>query len=308
MPHDHGHEHAPGSGLAHGRDHGRSAGGRLLAVSALNVLITVAELLGGLLSGSLALLSDALHNLSDTAALLISYGAARIARRPKNAGRTYGYRRAEILAAFVNAAVLLGICVFLVVEAVRRFAAPQPVDSGLMLAVAAIGLAANLASVLLLRRDAHASLNVRAGFLHLLGDAVSSVGVIAGGLLIRFLGATWIDPLATVLISLYIARESYLILRRTVDILMQGAAPLDYEAIRRDVEGMARVRNLHHVHTWLADERTVHFEAHVDMDDMSLCEAQEVCAAIERLLEEKYGVSHVTLQPEVDSCPTKEMF
>lgn len=296
--HDHAHVHGT-EGLS---------GGRLLAVSILNVLITAAEFVGGLLSGSLALLSDSLHNLSDTVSIGISYAADRIARRPKNAGKTYGYRRAEILAAFVNASVLLAICVFLIIEAVRRWQHLEAIDSTLMMAVAAVGLVANLVSVLLLRRDAHANLNIRSGFLHLLGDAVSSAGVVVGGLVIRLWGATWVDPLATILISLYIAREAWLILRRTVDILMQGSAPLDYDAIRRDVEALPHVRNLHHVHSWLADERTVHFEAHVDLDDMTLCEAQAVYADIEALLAEKYGVSHVTLQAEVDVCDDKRMF
>lgn len=287
---------------------GRVSGKRLLAATLLNALITVVEVAGGVASGSLALLSDAAHNLGDTAAIALSYGAWRIAGRGSDARRTYGYKRAEIIAAFVNAAALAALSLFLIVEALRRLRQPQAIDSGLMLLVAAAGLAANLAAMLLLRKDAHGSMNIRSGYLHLLGDAVSSLGVILGAVLIRAWGAMWIDPVVTILISLYLLRESWEIVRGSVGILMQSAADLDYAAMRRDLEAIPEVRNIHHVHTWLSNEETVYFEAHVEVEDRPLSQACAIAERIERLLKEKYGVAHVTLQFETGRCQEKEFF
>jgi cobalt-zinc-cadmium efflux system protein len=287
---------------------GGISGVRFLAATVLNGLIAAVEVAGGVLSGSLALLSDAAHNLGDTAAVAFSYAAWRIAGRGSDARRTYGYKRAEIIAAFVNAAALAAISLFLVVEALRRLHRPQAIDGGLMLLVAAVGLAANLAAMLLLRTDAGNSMNVRSGYLHLLGDTVSSLGVILGAILIRAWGAFWIDPLVTILISIYLLRESWAIVRGSVGILMQSAARLDYDAMRRDVEAIPEVGNIHHVHTWMSNEDTVYFEAHVDVDDRPLSQACAIAERIENLLKEKYGVAHVTLQFETGRCQEKEFF
>ena len=296
-----------GAGTDRSRGSGLS-GARLLAATLLNALITAVEVAGGIASGSLALLSDAAHNLGDTAAIAFSYAAWRIAGRGSDPRRTYGYKRAEIIAAFVNAAALAAISLFLVVEALRRLRAPRTIDGGLMLLVAAVGLAANLAAMRLLRKDAHHSMNVRSGYLHLLGDTVSSVGVILGGILIRAWGAFWIDPLVTILISLYLLRESWAIVRGSVAILMQSAARLDYGAMRADIEAIPEVRNIHHVHTWMSNEETVYFEAHVDVEGRPLSQACEIAERIEGLLREKYGIAHVTLQFETDRCQEKDFF
>jgi cobalt-zinc-cadmium efflux system protein len=277
-------------------------------VTVLNGLITVVEVAGGILSGSLALLSDAAHNLGDTVSILMSYLAWKIAWREKDIRRTYGYKRAEIIAAFVNASALVAISLFLVFEAVRRFRNPETIDSGLMIGVAAFGLAANFVSMRLLKKGAQGNMNVRSSYLHLLGDTVSSVGVLGGGLAIRFWGAFWIDPLVTVLISLYIMRESWAIVKNSVNILMQSAADLDYSAIQRDIEAIPQVRNIHHVHTWMANEETVYFEAHLDVDDRPLSEACGIADTIEAILKERYGIAHVTLQFETGRCAEKSFF
>ncbi len=284
------------------------SGRKIFWVTVLNAGITAAEVAGGLLSGSLALLSDAAHNLSDTVAVALSYLAFRIARRPNDRKKTFGYRRAEIVSAFVNSGLLLGILAVLLFEAVRRLWSPEAVDSGLMIVVALAGLVANLLSVLLLKRDSKKSLNIKASYLHLMGDTVSSVGVVLGALVIRLTGAAWVDPLVTILVALWILREAWQVMKKALDILMQSSADLDYEAIKKDVEGIERVRNIHHVHTWMGDERTVYFEAHVDMENISLCEAGAVYEKIERLLKERYGVSHVTLQAESDTCRDLNLF
>ncbi len=274
----------------------------------LNAAITAAEVVGGLLSGSLALLSDAVHNLSDTIAVAMSYVAWRISRKPRDPKRTFGYKRAEILSAFINSAILLAVLSILLFEAVRRIRSPETIDSTLMIIVAVIGLLANLFSVLLLQKDSKSSLNVKASYLHLISDTVSSVGVVIGGLLIMAFGITWIDPVITIFISLWILRETWRVMKKAVAILMQSAATLDYEAIRKDVEGIPRVKNMHHVHTWMSNENTVYFEAHVDMENIPLCEVGPVYEQIEHLLKERYGVSHVTLQAESDACCDKAMF
>src|SRR5690554_4885206 len=163
-------------------------GKKIFWVALLNAGITVAEVVGGILSGSLALLSDAVHNLSDTMAIVLSYVANKIARRSKDAKRTYGYKRAEILAAFINSAVLLAVSLLLVFEAYKRWRAPESIDGTLMIAVALIGLLADLLSVYLLQKEAHKSLNIKSSYLHLISDTISSVGVLAGGIAIELWG------------------------------------------------------------------------------------------------------------------------
>ncbi|NBK21133.1 MAG: cation transporter [Spirochaetia bacterium] len=298
---DHHHEHGNPDEL-------HLSGRKIFWVTVLNATITAAEVVGGLLSGSLALLSDAVHNLSDTFAIALSYFANRMARRPKDSKRTYGYKRVEILSAFINATVLAVITVFLIIEAVRRFSEPASIDGKLMMAVAAVGLAANLFSVFLLEKDSHESLNIKASYLHLLGDTVSSVGVLAGGVVIKFWGQVWIDPAVTILIALYIMKEAVDIIRSTVGILMQSSAHIDYARIKEDVESMKGVNNLHHVHSWMGDEKTIYFEAHLELEDMFLSDVQKVYAEIEEYLIHVHGVSHVTLQAEVDRCEDKGIF
>jgi len=300
------HEHAHGQPHAH--DHSGASGKRIFWVTVLNAAITVAEVAGGLLSGSLALLSDAVHNFSDTAAVALSYFTGKIAQRPKDAKRTYGYKRAEILSAFVNSSVLLGISFMLIVEAVKRLRSPETIDGTLMMVVALIGLVADILSVFLLESQSHKSLNLRSSYLHLISDTVSSIGVLAGGAAIKLWGIVWIDPLVTALISVFIIRETVRIIRKTVDILMQSSANLDYDAIIKGIEAMDKVVNIHHVHCWMSDENTIYFEAHIDMEDIPLSEAQKIYDKIERFLKEEHGVSHVTLQAEADKCCNKAVF
>jgi len=274
----------------------------------LNATITIAEVVGGILSGSLALLSDAVHNLSDTIAIALSYFANRIAQKPKDAKRSYGYKRAEILSAFINSSVLLSISIVLIYEAFKRLKSPESINGTLMIIVAFIGLVANLVSVYLLKSDSKENLNIKSSYLHLLSDTVSSVGVLVGGVAIRLWGVLWIDPLITVLISLYILKETWKVIRTTVDILMQSSAILDYEAIKRDIERIDKVKNIHHVHTWMINEKTIYLEAHIDMEDMRLSEVENVYRKIEQCLKDDHGISHVTLQAEVNQCRDKRIF
>ncbi|MGC6173979.1 cation diffusion facilitator family transporter [Lacrimispora sp. 38-1] len=303
--HDHKHNHQD-SGYSH--DASTLSGKKIFWVTLLNATITITEIIGGILSGSLALLSDAIHNLSDTVAIALSYFANKISSKPKDAKKTYGYKRAEVLSAFVNSTVLLAISIWLIFEAIKRFQSPETINGTLMIIVAFIGLIANFISVFLLEKDSHENLNIKSSYLHLLSDTVSSIGVLAGGVAIKLWGITWIDPLVTVLISLYILKETWNVIKTTTDILMQSSATLDYEAIKNDIEDIERVINIHHVHSWMSNEKTIYFEAHIDIEDMKLSEAEKIYDKIEHLLIEHYGISHITLQAEVNKCSDKNIF
>ncbi|KAB2932968.1 MAG: cation transporter [Leptonema illini] len=289
--------------------HGEISGRRLLWVTLINLVITIAEVIGGIVTGSIALLSDSAHNLSDTISIVLSYVALRIALRTATPRRSYGYKRAEILAAFLNSLFLLLISAYLIYEAIARFYRPEPIKGDWMLIVAVIGLVGNLVCVMLLHQHANHSLNIRSGYLHLLADTLSSVGVVIGAvILIFFPTLTWIDPVVSLLISFYIIKESKDIFLRTVDILMQSSAELDYEEMKRSVEAIEGVQNIHHVHTWLANERTIHFEAHIELEDMLLSQTAAIRERIQRLLEDQFGVSHITLQFECRCCAERTIY
>ncbi|MBK5244197.1 MAG: cation transporter [Eubacteriaceae bacterium] len=303
--HNHDHNH---SEVGRTHDVSKLSGRKIFWVTVLNATITIAEIIGGILSGSLALLSDAVHNLSDTVAIALSYVANRIAQKPKDAKRTFGYKRVEILTAFINASVLLALSIILIVEAIKRWQSPESIDGTLMIIVASIGLVANFVSVFLLEKDSHENLNIKSSYLHLISDTVSSIGVLVGGIAIQLWGIVWIDPLITVLISVYIIRETWHVIKKTVEILMQSSAPLDYDEIKTDVEKIDKVKNIHHVHSWMSNEKTIYFEAHIDMEDLRLSEVETVYDKIEHLLIEHHGISHITLQAEVDKCCDKRLF
>ncbi len=276
----------------------------LLAAVFMNFAITAAEIAGGIISGSLALLSDAVHNLGDGLAVMLAYVAHRISKRKSNARKTFGYKRVEILAAFLNSVILAAICIFLVYEAIERFRNPAPVKGAVMFFVAAVGLAANLIAVVLLRPDSRKNINIKAAYLHLLGDTLSSLVVIAGGILIWKFGIYWIDPFITILISLYILRETYLLLKDSFDILMQSSPrELDLEAIKKEVEKIDGISNIHHVHAWSLNDRQIHFEGHIDLsEDIPVSKTDALRRQVSRMLHEKFLVEHVTLQMEFGCC------
>jgi cobalt-zinc-cadmium efflux system protein len=279
---------------------------RLVITMLLNFLITILELAGGVVSGSLSLLSDAIHNFSDGVAVIVSYLALHLSKKPRTLKYTFGLKRAEILAAIVNASTLLIISFFLIREAVERFSRPAPIAGGVMVAVASIGLIANAAGTMLLKRGAADNLNLRAAYVHLLSDAVSSVAVILGAVCIMFFRITWIDPALTILISLYIIKETYDIVRESVDVIMMSSPQeIDIKDLQRSVESIPGVNNIHHVHLWKMNDADIHFEAHIDVDDLPVSRAADIRAEIERCLHDRYDINHTTLQFECDSCRTK---
>jgi cobalt-zinc-cadmium efflux system protein len=296
MGHDHNHSHTV-------------EGRRLLITVLLNLAITLAEFIGGIFSNSLALISDAFHNLSDTVAILITYITERISKRASNKKFTFGYKRIQILAAMFNAVTLIAICVFLIFEAWERFNNPQPVKSVLMMTVAVIGLLANLASVLLLKSHKKGNINIKAAYLHLIGDTLSSVAVIIGGALIYFYEIYWVDPLITVLISLYIIKETYVVLYDTYKILMQQTpSGIELEDIVTAVAAFKEVKGVHHIHIWNLTDQEVHFEGHIDLcEDLKVSDGQQVVDKIQRVLKEKFNIDHITLQLEYDRCDNKDI-
>lgn len=284
-------------------------GNRLLAATILNLIIFFVEIAGGLISNSLSLISDALHNLSDGLAIFIAWVANIIGKKPSNIKRTFGYKRVEILAAFFNALILIAVSLYLFYEAALRIITPLPVKGLIMLIVAVIGLLTNLAAVILLHGDAKRNINVKAAYLHLFGDTLSSVAVIIGGILIYFFDLYWIDPVITILIGIYIIKETWTILKQTIDILMQSSpAGIDLEQIRRDLEEIPEIANIHHVHIWNLDDQSVHFECHVDLlKNSRVSETDNVYIKMEKVLKEKHHIRHLTIQFEHHKCDDKDM-
>ena len=296
--HHHSHEH---------HHHTELHGKNLFWVTLLNVVITVTEIIGGLISGSLALLSDAIHNLGDTLALIFAFIANKMSHKEADMKRTFGYKRVEILTALFNALLLIAICLFLFKEAYDRFFDPEPIKGLLMLVVAIIGLLANGFSVLILQKDKDKNINIRAAYLHLLGDTLSSVAVIIGGLAIWLFDIVWIDPVITIIVGIYIIYHAWEILKQSTAILMQSApAHIDIQEIVFDIEKINEIKDIHHIHLWQLNEEQLHFEAHINVhDNIDMLKVMELKHQIEDILESK-GIEHTTLQMGYQCCEGKE--
>jgi cobalt-zinc-cadmium efflux system protein len=232
-----------------------------------------------------------------------------ISRKGRTSKKTFGYKRIEILAALFNAIVLIVITSYLFVEAFRRIRHPEPIKGNVMFVVAVVGLLANILSVLLLKRDSKHNINVRAAYLHLLGDTISSVAVIAGAVFIYFFGWYWIDPLITFIVGLYILKETWVVLKQAVEILMQGTPEdLDLTEVKEALEDLPEIDNIHHVHAWNLNDNEIHFECHVDLnDDIRVSQTEKIKDKIHEILLNKFNITHVTIQYEFNCCDNKEM-
>ncbi|WP_195943571.1 cation diffusion facilitator family transporter [Enterococcus faecium] len=280
---------------------------KLFGVVVLNAVITLSEFIGGVASGSLSLVSDAFHNLSDTLAIIFSYGAQKMAQKEANERHTYGYQRLEILSAFINSFILIILSLFLAVEAFKRFNSPEKINSHLMLIVAVIGLLANLFSTLLLRQEADENLNIKSSYLHLLSDTLSSISVIIGAVLIRFFGIYWIDPVITLIISIYILLEAIIVIKKAAAILIQSAPTIGYEKMEQEIKAIEGVKDVHHVHIWQYSEKIIIFDGHIDFEDQLLSEIEKAYPRITSLLKLKYGITHVTIQAETHVKDQKKL-
>lgn len=291
--HHHHRERGEGSRIQSGLAANR---GRLVAALALSLSYMLAEIVGGLLTGSLALLADAAHMFSDAAALGLSLFAIWIAQRPADSRQTYGYYRTEILAALINGATLLAISVFIFIEAVERWRAPQPVEGGPMMAVAAGGLAVNLSMLWILDRGKSTSLNIRGAWLHVLTDTLGSVQALLAGVVIWRWGWYWADPLASVLIGLLVIYSSWGLLKEVVSVLMEGApAHIDVDEVRSAIRGLPGVLSVHDLHVWTITSGLESLSAHVVVEDRP---RDEALAEIRQMLRSRFGVSHQTIQLE----------
>ncbi len=289
----------------HPQNDSRSALLRLSAATALNLGITAAEVIGGVLSGSLALLSDALHNLSDSLSLILSAVAQKLSGRSRNRRKTFGYRRAGILAALINSVILLAVSIFLLQEAVVHLFTPQPVQGVIVLFTAAFGLAGNLISALFLHHHSHDNLNVRSSFLHLLADTLASAAVLVGGVVIILTHWFWLDAVLSLAISLFIFTEVYRLLKTTMNILMQGAPQgFNIAELEAAVRKIHQIFNIHHVHVWSLDEHEQFLEAHLNFtSDLPISQTHAVVAEVERLVKEQFQITHTTFQVEYECCP-----
>jgi cobalt-zinc-cadmium efflux system protein len=270
---------------------------------AASILLVAVELAGGILGRSVALVSDAAHNLTDVPAVLIAWLAMRWAGRPADAEKTYGYHRSGILAAFVNAIILLLISGFLFYESWRRYESPSPVQSGIMIVVSLVALAVNggiTLAVLRGRRD----LNIRAVFIHNLGDALSNIGVLAGALIIRSTGAQWIDPLLGAAIGAMVLWSSIAILREASHILLEGLPRgMELSAVARSILASPGVQEVHDIHIWTLGTDLHALSCHVCIPDMHMEESEKILQDIRRRLSDEFHITHTTIQFERAGLP-----
>ena len=294
---------------SHNHVHSDLSGKKLLLSILLNVGITVAQVIGGLVSGSLSLLSDALHNFSDVLSLLVSYIADKYSKKDASFSKTFGYKRAEIIAAFVNSATLIVVALYLIYEAVLRFLDPQTIESGLVIWLAVLGIVFNGFSVMLLFKESKNNMNMRSAYLHLFTDMAASVAVLVGGLLMKYYQWFWVDSLLTILIALYLLVMGYDLLKSSFKVLMLFTPDdLNLETISEDLCQLPGIKNVHHIHIWQLNEQEVHLEAHIDFyDDISLSEFDSVLEKVEEILNENYGINHVTIQPEHQKDDPKDI-
>jgi len=267
----------------------------MLVVLAITAGIMIAEIIGGLLANSLALLSDAGHMLTDILALGLSLAAMTFARNPATLAKTFGFYRLEILAAFLNGVLLLGISVYIFYEAYHRLMDPREINGVFMLVVAAIGLVANGAGIMILRRSGFRNLNVRSVLFHLMGDTISSAGVIIGGILIIYTGWYIVDPVIGIFIGGLILRGAYSLVRESVDILLEATPKeIDTETLISDLVGIEEVKEVHHVHLWTITSGIYAMSAHVVVDGCLISKSTQVLNAIKRVLQDRYNMEHIT--------------
>ena len=276
---------------------------KLLLILAFNVTLMVLEIAGGIISNSLALLSDAGHMLTDSLAVFLSYLAIRWSRRPADHRKTFGYHRAEILVALANGVALAAIAGYIFYEAVLRFFNPQEINTGILLAVAAIGLAGNLFGLFILKGESHENLNVRSAFFHILADTLSSAGVIFGGVIIWYTGWYLVDSLIGVLIGGIVLRGAVDLVMESGEILLEATPrDIDIALLRQEVTQIPGVEDLHDIHIWTIGSGMRALSAHVLTDNISTRESQEIACRVRAVLGDKFNITHTTLEMECETC------
>jgi len=283
----HHHHHAP-----------ESDRGLLFAVG-INVLLTLAQVIGGIISGSLSLIADALHNLSDAASLGIALFARKIGRRPADESKSFGYQRAEVIAALINLTLLITVSLYLIYEAVWRIVEPQVVAGLIIVLVAGVALIIDIITALITYRLSKSSMNMKAAFLHNLSDALTSIGVIIAGALILLYEWYWVDTLLTFLIAGFVLWQGMIMLPKTIHLLMEGTPEnLSSAEIKSSMEEVGDVQDVHHIHIWNLDEHRIALEAHVVVTANELQEVEGIKENLKRVLKDKFKITHSTLEFE----------
>jgi len=289
--------------------HQQQQTGRNLGITILlNLFISLAQVVGGTISGSMALLSDAAHNFSDVLSLIISWIAKRLSGKTRTLGQTFGYKRAEIFAAFINSTTLIVIAVIIIKEAIERFFNPIEVQGNLVIYLAGLSIFVNGLSVLLINKDAKESMNIRSAYLHLFTDMLTSIAVLIGGFIIKYLGWNWIDSTLSLLIAFFLIYSSWTIFKDSLKILMQFTpSTIDIEKIATELQTIKGVKNLHHIHVWQLDEHEIIFEAHVDVEeDIQISIFEQILEDAGKILE-NYQIHHFNLQPELNIQDDKDL-
>ncbi|MDD2357231.1 MAG: cation diffusion facilitator family transporter [Thiovulaceae bacterium] len=293
----------------HNGHHHNVSGKNLFIAIVLNLIITIAQIIGGVFSGSLALLSDALHNFSDVLTLIIAYVANYLSHKKNTPSKTFGYRRAEIIAAFFNTSVLMAVAVFLIYEAYEKLMNPQNIDSLIVVWLGVVSIFLNALGVLFIKDDADHNMNVKAAYLHLLTDMLTSIAVVVGGLLMYFYEIYWIDPLVSIMIALYLIISSWSLMKVSLSVLMQFTPEgIELEEVtQRIMQIQKQITNIHHIHLWQLDDNRIHLEAHLEFEEnITLEECDPILDSLEEILEKDFGITHITFQCEYNRCKTKE--
>jgi len=280
-----------------------ATGRKLLATLAVNFAIPTAQIIGGIYANSMALISDALHNFSDCVALLISYFAHQLGKRGTSEANTFGYKRAEVLAAQINAILLSLVAGLIFYEAIKRLISPEEVSAVPIIWLAGIGIVGNGASALLLLQDSKHNLNIRGAFLHMMGDMFTSVAVLISGILLVYKPWYWLDPLLSFAITVYILRNCWELLRETSRILMNATpAGMNLPEIQRSLEKCTGIRGVHHLHVWNISSSSVGFSCHVVVADISVRETETLGQEVRALLRHDFNIDHAILQFETSVC------
>jgi cobalt-zinc-cadmium efflux system protein len=280
-----------------------TSGARLLITLVLNLVIPVAQVIGGIYAHSMALLSDAAHNFSDFAAILIAYFAHLVGKKGASVRNTFGYRRVEVMAALINVVILLGASCFIVYEAVERFHHLENVVGKIVIWLACVGILGNGFSAILLHRGSEHNLNVRGAFLHMMGDFLTSVAVLVSGIVLLFKPWYWLDPLLSLVIVLFILKNCWSILKEATGILM-NATPrgMDIQKIRDYLESIPGVRGAHYLHAWNVSSSSIAFSCHIQVEDQLLSDTEALAQRIRRELHARFAIDHPILQFETVQC------
>jgi cobalt-zinc-cadmium efflux system protein len=269
----------------------------------LNLGIALAQVIGGIIANSLSLLSDAVHNFNDSMSLVTTLVTKKIAKKGASSSKTFGYKRAEIIGAFANLITLVIVALFLIKEGIERFFVPEPIDGITMFWVAMIGLAANLITAALLWKNAKEDLNMRSAFIHILSDALSSVGVIIGGWLIIQYEWYIVDTILTLIIGSYILWHCYYMLKEAIDILMESKPEnINIDELVKAMSSVDKVCDVHHLHVWRLDEQNTLLESHIRINKEDLNEMESIKSSIKKILHDEFEISHSTLEFEFKPC------